>query len=62
MILWFIESEDYGFNLDAEKAPQKYRGKRAYKGPNKGKPSSNPKGKNPSDQWEIVLRDWEREI
>ena len=62
VILWFTKSDDYVFNLDTVRVPQKYRGKRAYKGLNKGKPSSNPKGKNPSDQWEIVLRDWEREI
>lgn len=39
--------------------PVKYPGKRHYKGPNRGKPSSNPLGKNPSDIWEIVERDWE---
>lgn len=61
-ILWFTKSEDYVFNLDAVRVPQKYPGKRAYKGPNKGKPSSHPLGKNPSDVWEILLRDWEREI
>src|SRR5699024_3250079 len=32
------------------------------KGKNKGKLSGNPKGKNPSDIWEIVLRDWEKEL
>jgi len=37
-------------------------GKRHYKGPNKGKPSCNPKGKNPSDMWEFVFEEWEREI
>jgi adenine-specific DNA-methyltransferase len=33
--------------------PQKYPGKRHYKGPNKGEWSGNPLGKNPSDVWEI---------
>jgi adenine-specific DNA-methyltransferase len=32
---------------------QKYPGKLHYKGDNKGKPSGNPKGKNPSDVWDI---------
>jgi len=62
VILWFTKGDDYIFNLDAVRVPQKYRGKRSYKGPNKGKPSGHPLGKNPSDKWEIVLRDWEREI
>lgn len=61
-ILWFTKTDDYIFNLDAVRIPQKYPGKRAYKGPNKGKPSSHPLGKNPSDIWEIVLRDWEKEL
>lgn len=61
-ILWFTKSDDYTFNLDNVRVPQKYPGKRAYKGPNKGKPTSNPLGKNPSDFWEILLYDWEKEI
>jgi adenine-specific DNA-methyltransferase len=53
-ILWFTKDmEDYTFNLDPVRVPQKYPGKRHYKGPNKGKLSGNPKGKNPSDVWEI---------
>jgi adenine-specific DNA-methyltransferase len=62
VILWFTKSDHYVFNLDAVRVPQKYPGKRAYKGPNKGKPSGHPLGKNPSDVWEIVLQDWEKEI
>ena len=62
VILWFTKNDDYIFNLDAVRIPQKYPGKRAYKGPNKGKPSGHPLGKNPSDVWKIVLRDWEKEI
>lgn len=61
-ILWFTKSDDYVFNLDAVRIPQKYPGKRAFKGPNKGKPSSHPLGKNPTDIWEIVTRDWEKEL
>jgi len=61
-ILWFTLSDEYTFNLDPVRIPQKYPGKRAYKGPNKGKPSGHPLGKNPSDVWEIIIRDWEKEI
>lgn len=59
VILWFTKGDKYTFNLDAVRIPQKYPGKRAYKGPNKGKPTSHPLGKNPSDIWEIVTHDWE---
>ncbi len=52
-ILWFTRGHDYYFNLDAVRVPQKYPGKRYYKGPNKGEFSGNPLGKNPSDVWEI---------
>ncbi len=52
-ILWFTKGRDYHFNLDAVRVPQKYPGKRHYKGRNRGKFSGNPLGKNPSDVWEI---------
>lgn len=52
-ILWFTKGEQHIFNLDDVRVPQKYPGKRYYKGPNKGKLSSNPLGKNPSDVWDI---------
>ena len=52
-ILWFTKGHDYQFNLDAVRVPQKYPGKRHYKGPKKGDWSGNPLGKNPSDVWEI---------
>jgi adenine-specific DNA-methyltransferase len=58
-ILWFTKGDDYTFNLDAVRVPSKYPGKRHYKGPNKGKPSGNPKGKNPSDVWELLAQEWE---
>jgi len=52
-ILWFTKSDQYIFNLDNVRMPQKYPGKKHFKGPNVGKYSSNPKGKNPSDVWDI---------
>ncbi len=58
-ILWFTKSDKYTFNLDPVRVPSKYPGKRHFKGPNIGKPSGNPNGKNPSDIWEIVAQDWE---
>jgi DNA modification methylase len=58
-ILWFTKSNGYIFNLDSVRIPQKYVGKRGFKGKNKGKPTSNPLGKNPSDVWEVLLEDWE---
>ena len=61
-ILWFTKSDKYIFNLDAVRVPSKYPGKRHYKGPNVGKPSGNPLGKNPSDVWEVLLRDWEEAL
>lgn len=59
VILWFTKSNDYIFNLDSVRIPSKYPGKLHYKGPNKGKPSGNPLGKNPSDVWEILQHDWD---
>jgi adenine-specific DNA-methyltransferase len=52
-ILWFTKGQKYKFNLDSVRVPQKYPGKRHYKGPQKGQFSGNPKGKNPSDVWDI---------
>ena len=61
-IMWFTKSDNYYFNLDAVgekynnkrakvRIPQKYPGKVAYRGKNKGKYSGNINGKNPSDVW-----------
>jgi adenine-specific DNA-methyltransferase len=50
-ILWFTKGDNYIFNLDDVRVPQKYPGKRAYKGPKKGQLSGNPLGKNPGDVW-----------
>jgi len=53
-ILWFTKNTDnFTFNVDPIRIPQKYPGKRAYRGERKGEPSGNPLGKNPSDVWEI---------
>lgn len=51
--LWFTKSNDYTFNLDAIRVPQKYPNKKYFKGPKKGELSGNPLGKNPSDVWDI---------
>jgi DNA modification methylase len=61
-ILWFTKTDDYIFNLDNVRVPAKYPGKLHFKGDKKGKPSGNPLGKNPSDIWEIVVKDWENEL
>lgn len=61
-ILWFTKSDDYTFNLDNVRVPSKYPGKRHYKGPKKGQLSGNPKGKNPSDIWEFVAQEWDKEL
>lgn len=53
VILWFTRTDEYTFNLDAVRVPQKYPKKRYFKGPKKGQLSGNPLGKNPSDVWEI---------
>jgi adenine-specific DNA-methyltransferase len=51
-ILWFTRA-DYVFHLDPVRVPQKYPGKRHYKGPRAGEPSCHPLGKNPGDVWTI---------
>ncbi len=53
IILWFSKGNGYHFNLDNVRIPQKYPGKKSYKGPNKGNLSGNALGKNPSDVWDI---------
>ncbi len=58
-LLWFTKSDKYVFNLDSVRVPSKYPGKRHFKGPNKGKPSGNPLGKNPSDVWELLAQEWD---
>ena len=55
-ILWFTKAGAAGryvFNLDPVRVPQKYPGKKYFKGPQKGQYSANPRGKNPGDVWII---------
>jgi adenine-specific DNA-methyltransferase len=52
-IMWFTKSDDYVFNLDPVRVPQKYPGKKYFKGPKAGQYSCNPLGKNPGDLWII---------
>ncbi|MCS6787595.1 MAG: site-specific DNA-methyltransferase, partial [Thiobacillaceae bacterium] len=53
-INWFTRpGRDYVFNLDAVRVPQKYPGKKHFKGPKAGQYSCNPLGKNPGDVWDI---------
>src|SRR3989442_572849 len=51
VILWFTKGNDYTFHLDPVRVPQKYPGKRAWKGPRAGEYTGNPLGKNPGDVW-----------
>lgn len=53
VILWFTKGDDYFFDLDSVRVPQKYPGKKHYKGSKRGQFSGNPHGKNPSDVWDI---------
>ena len=52
-IIWFTKSDKFVFNLDTVRVPQKYPGKKHFKGPKAGQYSSNPLGKNPGDLWII---------
>lgn len=51
--LIFSKGKPATFNPDPARTPQKQPGKRAYKGPNKGKLSGHPFGAWPSDVWAI---------
>jgi len=61
-ILWFTKSDSYTFNLDSVRIPSKYPGKLHFKGPKRGLPSGNPLGKNPSDVWDFIAQEWEKEL
>lgn len=50
-VCWWTKGADYTWHLDPIRVPAKYPGKRYFKGPNIGKLSGNPKGKNPGDVW-----------
>lgn len=52
-VLWFTKTDEYIFNLDDVRVPQKYPRKKHFKGPKKGEYSCNPLGKNPGDVWYI---------
>jgi adenine-specific DNA-methyltransferase len=52
-IIWFTKSDHYVLNLDPVRVPQKYPGKKYFKGPKAGQYSCNPLGKNPGDVWVI---------
>jgi len=52
-ICWFTKSDEYYFDLDPIRIPQKYPGKKYFKGPKVGQYSCNPMGKNPGDVWLI---------
>jgi len=52
-IIWFSKNDDYVFNLDPVRVPQKYPAKKYFKGPKAGQYSCNPLGKNPGDLWVI---------
>ncbi len=52
-INWFTKEDNYTFNLDPVRIPQKYPNKKHFKGPRIGENSCNPLGKNPGDLWAI---------
>lgn len=52
-VLWFTKSNQYVFNLDPIRVPQKYPGKKYFKGKKAGQYSCHPLGKNPGDVWQI---------
>ncbi|HEX4002892.1 MAG TPA: site-specific DNA-methyltransferase [Candidatus Acidoferrales bacterium] len=63
VLLWFTKSDSYTYNLDSVRVPSKYPGKTNFRpGPDYGKPSGNPLGKNPSDIWKVVEKDWETSL
>lgn len=61
-LLWFTKGDSYIFNLDDVRVPSKYPGKRHYKGDKKGLPSGNPLGKNPSDFWAFLQKEYDAGI
>lgn len=53
VIVWFTKTDEYIFDIDPVRVPQKYPGKKYFKGPKAGQYSCNPLGKNPGDLWVI---------
>ena len=63
VLMWFTKSDSYTFNLDSVRVPSKYPGKTNYHpGADYGKLSGNPLGKNPSDMWNVMEKDWETSL
>jgi adenine-specific DNA-methyltransferase len=58
-VIWATKGDKYAFDLNSVRVPQKYPGKRSYKGPNRGKISSHPAGKNPEDCWDHPADYWD---
>jgi adenine-specific DNA-methyltransferase len=52
-LLWFTRTDGYVFDVDPIRVPQKYPGKKAFRGPRAGQYVCHPLGKNPGDVWEI---------
>src|SRR5438477_3003104 len=52
-VVWLTKSDDYFFNLDPVRVPQKYPGKKHFKGPKAGQYSCNLLGRSPEDVWTI---------
>lgn len=50
-IMWYCKSQEYKFNLDNVRVPQKYQGKTSHREENYGELTCNPDGKNPGDIW-----------
>jgi len=50
-ILWFTKGDEFYFDLDAVRVPQKWQNKKSHRGDKKGELSCNPDGKNPGDVW-----------
>ena len=61
-LLWFTKTDNYVFNLDDIRIPSKYPNKRHFKGSKKGELSGNPLGKNPSDFWEQLQKDFDNGV
>lgn len=62
VLLWFTKGDEYTFNLDNVRVPAKYPGKRHFKGEKRGLLSGNPLGKNPSDLWLLLEKEWESSL
>ena len=50
-LMWFTKSDNYRFNLEPIRVPQKYQNKKYWKGDKYGELSCDPVGKNPGDVW-----------